>query len=130
MALRWLTPRIATAIHDQAIALVGGSSGIRDRSLLESALDRPRNLAAYDDSPSIFDLAAAYCVGIVRNHPFIDGNKRTGYLAAHTFLEINGYDVAPEEADIVTVIMGVAEGSYDESVVARWLQEFSRRRAK
>lgn len=130
MALRWLTPRIVTAIHAQAIALVGGASGIRDQGLLESALDRPRNLADYGDSPSIFDLAAAYCVGIVRNLPFIDGNKRTGYLAAHTFLELNVYDVAPEEADIVTVIMGIAEGAYDESLVAGWLQDSSHRRAK
>lgn len=130
MAPEWLTPRMVMAMHAQAIALVGGLAGIRDQGLLESALDRPRNLAAYGDSPDIFDLAAAYCVGIVKNHPFIDGNKRTGYLAAHTFLELNGYDVAPEEADIVTVIMGVAEGTYDESVVAEWLKDYSHRKAK
>jgi death-on-curing protein len=130
MAPEWLTPRMVMAMHAQAIALVGGSAGIRDQGLLESALDRPRNLAAYGDSPDMFDLAAAYCVGIVKNHPFIDGNKRTGYLAAHTFLELNGYDVAPEEADIVTVIMGVAEGTYDENVVAEWLKDYSHRKAK
>lgn len=127
---RWLTPRMVTAIHAQAIALVGGSRGIRDQGLLESALDRPRNLAAYGTSPTAFDLAAAYCVGIVGNHPFVDGNKRTGYLAAHTFLELNGHDVAPEEADIVTVIMGVADGTFDDAVVADWLKGCSHRRAR
>lgn len=127
MALRWLTPRMVTAIHGQAIALVGGSAGVRDQGLLQSALDRPRNLAAYGESPDMFDLAAAYCVGIVRNHPFIDGNKRAGYLAAHTFLELNGYDVAPQEADIVTVIMGVAGGTCDEGAVSAWLRDCSRR---
>jgi len=129
MAPRWLTARVAMAIHNQAIALVGGAPGIRDQGLLESALERPHNLAAYGDAPDMFDLAAAYCVGIIRNHPFVDGNKRTGYLAAHTFLELNGYTVGPEEADIVTVIMGVADGSYDESVVAGWLRDVSHRRA-
>jgi death-on-curing protein len=122
MAFKWLTPRMVMAIHAQAISLVGGSPGMRDEGLLESALDRPRNIAAVG-SPDIFELAAAYCVGIIGNHPFIDGNKRAGYLAAHTFLELNGHDVAPAEADIVTVIMGVADGSHDEGVVAAWLRD-------
>jgi death-on-curing protein len=130
MDCQWLTTRLVMAIHAQTIAMVGGSAGIRDQGLLESALDRPRNLAAYGDSPDIFDLAAAYCVGIVKNHPFIDGNKRTGYVAGHTFLELNGYDVSPEEADIVTVIMGVADGTYDEGVVSGWLREVSRRKRR
>lgn len=115
-----------TAIHAQSVGLVGGSSGIRDQALLESALDRPKNLAAYGDDPSIFELAAAYCVGIVKNHPFLDGNKRTGYLAAHTFLELNGYIVEPSEADIVTIIVGVADGGLDESAVAGWLADCTR----
>ncbi len=127
MEPRWLTPRMAAAIQAQAIALSGGAPGMRDAALLESALDRPRNLAAYGDAPTLFDLAAAYCVGIVRNHPFVDGNKRAGYLAAHVFLTLNGYAVAPEEADIVTIIMGVADGSFDEAIVTRWLADVSRR---
>lgn len=106
MALRWLTPRMVLAIHAQAIAMVGGSSGVRDQGLLESALDRARNLAAYGDSPDIFD------------------------PAAHTILELNGYEVAPTEADIVTVIMGVADGTYNESVVAGWLRDCSRPKAR
>lgn len=125
MAFRWLTPRMITAIHALAITQVGGSAGIRDHGLLESALDRPRNRAAYGD-PDIFELAAAYCLGIIGNHPFVDGNKRTGYLAAHTFLELNGYDVEPDEADIVTVIMGAADGSYNEDVVAAWFRDCAR----
>ena len=128
MNRRWLTPRMVVAIHAQAIALTGGSQGIRDKVLLESALDRPRNVAAYAGAADLFDLAAAYCVGIVKNHPFIDGNKRTGYLAAHTFLELNGYEVAPDEADIVTIIMGVADGTYDEDAVAGWLRGCSKKR--
>jgi death-on-curing protein len=122
----WLTARMAIAIHGQAIALVGGAPGIRDAGLLDSALDRPRNLAAYGDAPTIFDLAAAYCVGIVRNHPFVDGNKRTGYLTAHVFLGLNGIAIEPEEADIVTYVEGVAAGTVDEAHVAQWLAQASR----
>lgn len=129
MAPRWLTSRMVMAIHAQAIVLVGGSAGVRDQGLLKSALDRPCNLAAYGESPDMFDLAAAYCVGIVESHPFLDGNKRTGYLAAHTFLELNGYEVVPNEADIVTVIIGVAEGAYDKSVAAGWLRDCSNKRS-
>ena len=81
--LRWLTPRMVIAFHRETLHRHGGGPGMRDAALLDSALARPRNRAAYDPEASVFDLAAEYCAGIVGNHPFVDGNKRTGYLAAH-----------------------------------------------
>ncbi len=123
MAPEWLTPRMAMAMHAQAIALVGGSAGIRDQGLLESALDRPRNLAAYGDSPGIFDLAAAYCVGIVKNHPFIDGNKRTAFAAAYTFLAINGAQLTADSEEAYAFISGLYEaGTFGFDKLVPWLR--------
>ncbi len=93
--------------------------------LLESALDRPRNLYAYGDDPTLFDLAAAYCTGIVKNPPFIDGNKRTGDLTARAFLFRNGYLFEPDEADEVNTIIALAAGEIDEDVLARWISDNS-----
>jgi death-on-curing protein len=125
MEPRWLTIELGLAMHAEAVALYGGAAGVRDRPLLESALAKPRNLHAYGDAPSLFDLAAALCAGIVTNHPFIDGNKRAGYLAAHTFLELNGYSFRPVEADIVTMIVALAAGAVDEGGIAAWFSDFS-----
>jgi death-on-curing protein len=116
------------AIHSESVAVFGGSSGLRDPGLLESALDRLRNLFAYGDAPSLFDLAAAYCGGLVRNHPFVDGNKRAGYLVGHTFLELNGFEFRPPEPEIVTMIMGLAAGVTDEAALAAWFSDYSMRR--
>ena len=128
MEPRWLTPRMVMAIHAEAVALFGGSPGLRDGGLLESALDRPRNLYAYGDAPSLFDLAAANCGGIVRNHPFVDGNKRAGYLVGHTFLEVNGFEFRPPEPEIVTMIMALAASQTDEQALAEWFSDYSTRR--
>jgi death-on-curing protein len=125
MEPKWLTARLVQAIHSQAVADFGGSHGVRDMGLLESALDRPRNLYAYGDDPTLFDLAAAYCAGIVKNHPFIDGNKRTGDLAARAFLFRNGYLFEPDEADEVNMIVALAAGEIEEDVLARWISENS-----
>ncbi len=106
-----------------AVAKFGGSPGLRDEGLLESALDRPRNLFAYGDAPSVFELAAAYCSGIVKNHPFIDGNKRAGDLAIRAFLRLNGYIYEPEEAEEVVMIVALAAGDIDEAALAVWIGE-------
>ncbi len=125
MEPKWLTAQLVQAIHTQAVAEFGGSHGVRDMGLLESALDRPRNLYAYGDDPTLFDLAAAYCTGIVKNHPFIDGNKRTGDLTARAFLIRNGYLFEPDEIDEVNMIVALAAGEIEEDVLARWISENS-----
>ena len=125
MEPKWLTAQLVQAIHTQAVAEFGGSHGVRDMGLLESALDRPRNLYAYGDDPTLFDLAAAYCTGIVKNHPFIDGNKRTGDLSARAFLFRNGYLFEPDEADEVNTIVALAAGEIEEDTLARWISENS-----
>ncbi len=123
----WLTPAIVRALHLEAVAQFGGAAKVRDAALLESALDRPRNLAAYGQ-PTVYELAAAYCFGIIRNHPFVDGNKRTGLLAAHAFLALNGYDFRPLETEIVAMIAGAAAGRIDEATLARWITDTTVRR--
>lgn len=116
------------AIHARAVAVFGGSHGIRDAGLLESALERPRNLYAYGENPSLFELAAAYCSGIVKNHAFVDGNKRTGLLSARAFLFRNGYLFEPDEADEVKTMVALAAGEIDERDLAGWLSDYSTRR--
>ena len=122
---KWLTVQLVQAIHSQAVAESGGSHGVRDMGLFESALDRPRNRYAYGDDPTLFDLAAAYCIGIVKNHPFIDGNKRTGDLTARAFLFRNGYLFEPDEGDEVNIIVALAAGEIEEDVLAQWMSENS-----
>ena len=125
MEPKWLTVGIVRALHAEGVARFGGSAELRDGGLLESGLERARNLHAYGDDPSDFDLAAAVCAGIVKNHPFVDGNKRAGALAAAVFLDLNGYDFRPPEVEVVTMIMGLAAGEIDEGALARWISENS-----
>ena len=113
MTWRWLLDGVVIAIHDEQIALHGGITGIRDEGLLSSALARPKQKANYGDS-SVFDLAAAYAFGIIRNHPFVDCNKRTGFLVAYVFLNINGWDLRSSEVEAVTTVMDLAAGEMDE----------------
>jgi death-on-curing protein len=127
MARVWLTEAVVLALHDEALAEFGGPSGVRDAGLLRSALAKARNLSAYGKHPSLFDLAAAYCVGIAKNHPFVDGNKRTAFIAAAVFLELNGYLIAPSEAEVVETIMQVAAGKLDAPKLARWLKHHARK---
>jgi death-on-curing protein len=126
MEPQWLTIEMVFSIHAQTIRIFGGSAGVRDTGLLKSALERARNLLHYGESPSLFDLAAIYCTGIVKNHPFVDGNKRTGILCANAFLELNGYRFEPEEVDVVSVIMALADGTADEAILSKWLSDYSR----
>ena len=128
MALKWLTRKMILAIHDEAVVVFGGLPSVRDMALLDSAMDRPKNLLAYGDNPSLFDLAAALCFGIVKNHPFLDGNKRTGLLSARAWLFLNGQVFEPTEVDEVTMMVSVADGTVDEALLASWLGRCSTRR--
>ena len=123
--IRWLTRRMVEAFHQESLAGFGGASGLRDEGLLESALARPQNRAAYEDDATIFALAADYCLGIVRNHPFVDGNKRTGLLSARVFLAFNGYRFEPDEAMTVEMIRGLAAGVVADDALIEWLAENS-----
>jgi len=112
-------------MHDRMLAEHGGSAGIRDENLLESALAKPRNLLAYG-KPSLFSLAAAYAYGIIKNHPFVDGNKRTGFMTAFVFLGINEVDFATEETDVAVQTLAAAAGELTEEGYAKWLEEKSK----
>ncbi len=119
----WLTKDMVEAFHRESLARFGGADGVRDPGLLESALARPENIHAYEPEADVFRLAAAYCTGVVKNHPFIDGNKRTGTLCAVVFLGINGVVVEFEEPMIVTMIYGLAAGEVTEDRLAAWLRD-------
>ncbi len=119
----WLSLAMVRAAHAESVARYGGAAELRDLGLLQSALDRPRNLYAHGDEPSVFELAAADFAVIVRNHPFLDGNKRAGVLAAVMFLNLNGYTFTPNEAEVYTVVMALAAGEIDEKAPAAWIAE-------
>jgi len=116
----WLDKRAVLATHQMLLAEFGGSPGLRDEGLLDSALARPRNLHGYE-SADIVMLAASYAAGIVGNHPFIDGNKRTGFMAAYIFLARNGMEVIAAEAEATGVIRSLAAGEIGEPELAAWL---------
>lgn len=118
----WLELALIVAIHDEQLAIHGGLAGLRDRAMLESALDRPRNKWAYE-KPPLIDLAAAYGYGIAKNHPFVDGNKRTSLLAIYTFLGINGIDFIVPEAEAAAMIFALAAGEVSEQSLARWIKD-------
>ncbi len=117
----WLVEDVVLALHAEMIAEHGGLGGVRDKGLLDSALARPGNLLAYDD-PSLFELAAAYGFGIVRNHPFVDGNKRTALMAIYVFLRLNGFRLTAPEVEAVVVFRDLATGDLDEALLARWIE--------
>jgi death on curing protein len=118
----WLQKAVVLAIHEDQLAEHGGGVGVRDAGLLESALARPENLAAYG-KPDVADVAAAYGYGISRNHAFIDGNKRTGFVAVELFLELNGHELVASDADCVLTMLAVASGDITEPEFAAWLRE-------
>jgi death-on-curing protein len=124
MEWRWLSEAVVIAVHGEQLAEHGGSEGIRDQGLLESALARPQNQTAYGE-PSVFDLAAAYAFGIICNHPFVDGNKRTGFLASYIFLDLNGWVLAAPEAEAVAAVLTLAQKEMDEAGFSAWLQSRS-----
>jgi death-on-curing protein len=120
----WIDPAVLRAVHDEQLAEHGGAPGTRDEGLFESALARPRNLVAYGE-PDVADLAAAYGCGIARNHPFIDGNKRTAFVAVELFLALNGFDLEASDADCVITMLAVAAGQTDEAAFADWIRRHS-----
>ncbi|MBB2791395.1 UNVERIFIED_ORG: death-on-curing protein [Rhizobium pisi] len=122
--LKWLSRQAVENMHSEQIAEHGGLPGLRDDNALETSLARPLNKAAYGET-DIFVLAAAYLYGIVRNHPFVDGNKRTGYLAAFTFLYLNRYVIDAENAQVIAFVLDVAAGEIDEEGATRFLRDFS-----
>jgi death-on-curing protein len=117
----WVDLQVVLAIDDEQIAEHGGTSGVRDRGLLESALARPQNLVAYGD-PDLADLAVAYAAGIARNHPFVDGNKRTAWVVAETFVELNGREIDVDDASLYPEMLALAEGRIEEKEFAAWLR--------
>jgi death-on-curing protein len=118
---KWVTKSVALAIHEQQIAEHGGAQGIRDIGLLESARARPENLASYDE-PDVAALASAYAFGIARNHPFLDGNKRTSYVVTLAFLRLNGRDVEADEATRLQIWLDLAAGDLTEEQLTNWLR--------
>jgi len=120
----WLLEETLTAIHHRQIAEHGGSEGLRDEGLLSSALARPQNLLAYGEPPpDLAALAAAYAHGIARNHPFVDGNKRTALVAARTFLLLNAVDLDATQDDKVLTFLALAEGAISEAELADWIRK-------
>ena len=123
----WLDIAVIYAVHDEQLAEHGGSAGVRDAGLLESALAKPQNLAAYGH-PDVIALAASYGFGIARNHPFIDGNKRTAFVAVELFLDLNGYELTATDADCVLTMLALAAGEIDEAAFANWIRSNSQPR--
>jgi death-on-curing protein len=124
----WIDERDVLAIHSRLLALEGGAAGVRDAGLLRSALARPRQLLAYGDSPDIIDMAAAYMAGIIRNHGFLDGNKRTGFVVGVLFLEMNGCRFVASEEDATQAVLALAAGKLDERGITAWLRANVKRR--
>ena len=119
----WIDKALAHAIHDRQLAENGGSAGVRDETLLESALGRPRQLQFYGDpAPDLSDLAASLAFGIARNHPFVDGNKRTAAVVCETFIELNGARLDADDLELFPVFLSLAEGKLSERDFAAWLR--------
>jgi death-on-curing protein len=123
---QWLLRETVLALQERLLAEFGGLSGVRDAGLLDSALARPQQLFA-SDKPSLFDLAAAYAFGLVRNLPFLDGNKRIGFASAILFLELNGLRVSAPEAEATLKTLALAARALNEAAYATWLREHSRK---
>jgi death on curing protein len=121
--IKWLPKGAVLAMHARQLAEHGGGMGIRDEGLLESALQRPQNKAAYGE-PDMAALAAAYGFGIARNHPFVDGNKRTALVATRTFLLLNGFQVSASKEDLLKTWLALASGELTEDALATWLRRW------
>ena len=124
---RWLTRRVIDVIHDGQLREHGGRTGVRDDGMIESALARPRHKWTYAKSPDLPALAAAYAFGLARNHGYVDGNKRTAFMALYVFLGMNGHEVEAEEPDVVATMEGVASGRITESQLGHWIRSRLRR---
>jgi len=125
---RWLRLEVVLAVHEQQIAEHGGAPGLRDRGMLESALARPQQKAAYGE-PDLANLAAAYAFGIARNHPFVDGNKRVAFVALELFLRINGFELVADDRACLAVMLDLAAGELEEEALAAWVRARLERRS-
>jgi death on curing protein len=123
---QWVLREVVLALQERLLAEFGGRSGVRDGGLLDSALARPQQRIAYG-KPTLFELAAAYAFGLMRNHPFVDGNKRVGFTTAVLFLELNGYQFTASEAQATLKTLALAARDLDEAGYAAWLQANSRK---
>jgi death on curing protein len=124
MSPHWITEEVVYALHLKLLRRFGGSDGVRDDSLLKSALNKPQQLLHYGNPPpSLFDLATSYTYGIVKNHPFIDGNKRTGFITAYTFLYVNGKHIKAPEEEVVAYTVALAASDITEKDYANWLSK-------
>ena len=126
----WIEERDVLAIHDRLLALHGGATGLRDRGLLESALARPRQHHTYVHTSDIIEMAALYTAGIVRNHPFVDGNKRTGFVIGVLFLELHGFEFKASEEDATLAVIAMAAGTLDEAAYTAWLRKSAKRKQR
>ena len=122
----WVLRETVLALQEQSLAEFGGLNGLRDEGLLDSALNRPQQLFNYG-KPTLFELAAAYAYGVIRNHPFLDGNKRIGFTTAVVFLEINGYEFIADEADATLQTLALAAREIEEASYSNWLKGNSRK---
>ncbi len=123
MEPHWLLDALVPAIHRRQLAEHGGLDGLRDANMLSSALARPKNLWDYSNpKPDVSALAASYAFGIARNHPFVDGNKRTAFVACRTFMKLNGYDIDASESEKYFIFLHVADGSLSEEELVEWLR--------
>jgi death on curing protein len=120
---RWLSATMIRAIHTSQVQEHGGSLGLRDKGLLDSALDRPRNRFHYEPEADLIDLAASYGFGLARNHPFVDGNKRVAFQAMYVFLGLNGLRIDAEEPEVVRTILALAAGELQERDLSEWLRQ-------
>jgi len=118
----WIATEVALAAHAEQLAEHGGGEGVRDAGMLESAMARPQNLASYGE-PDAAALAAAYAFGIARNHPFVDGNKRTAAVVSETFLTLNGYAVGASDAELVVAFLALAAGDLSEDELTDWFRQ-------
>jgi death-on-curing protein len=125
---KWLSRVVVDAIHNDQLREHGGLPGTRDENVLESALARPRQKWHHADRPNVPALAAAYAFGLVKNHPYRDGNKRIGFLAMVTFLGVNGYDFSASDAEVVAELLALADGALSEEALADWVRQHSSRR--
>jgi death on curing protein len=122
----WIDARDALALHERLLSIYGGSEGLRDPALLESALARPRQLRAYAETSILIGLAAAYTFGLVRDHPFVDGNKRTGFIVGVLFFELNGREFTATEEGTAQAVLALAGAEIDEAGYAEFLHHCSR----
>jgi death-on-curing protein len=121
----WVDEAVVLALHEEHLAEHGGAMGLRDQGLLQSALARPLHLATYED-PHLTALAAAYAYGITRNHPFLDGNKRTAFTVMELFLNLNGLELIADDESCVAIMLELAQGKLNESRLTDWLGEWPR----